>query len=53
LRLLHPSRRLVDLLRITGLDRLLECFDDEHAATQHLDFQSDRKAKAALDAFLE
>ena len=53
LKLLHPSRRLRDLLKITHIDSLLPCFDDERAAIQSFDARAGAAAKAALDDFLE
>jgi anti-sigma B factor antagonist len=53
LKLLHPSKRLQELLAITRLDTLLETYDDESAALRSLNAQSSAKAKAALDDFLE
>ncbi len=53
LKLLLPSKRLQELLAITGLDTLLETYGDESAALRSLNAQSSAKAKAALDDFLE
>ena len=53
LRLLQPSKRVRELLKITRLDSLLESFDDEPTALMSFHTQADQKAKIALEAFLE
>ncbi len=53
LKLLQPSPRLLELLRMTRLDMLLESHKDERSCVLSFSFQADAKAKQALNEFLK
>lgn len=53
LKLLQPSPRLLELLRMTRLNMLLESHTDERACVLSFTSQADAKAKQALNEFLK
>lgn len=52
-RLVHPHKRMLELLRITHLDRVFETFDNEAKAIASFNNAGGARSQQAMSAFLK